>query len=103
RVVRHRGDHPGRRRVGRQDRLSHAFRPLRPPRRAAMTLVDSAAAYSDPYDVAINAAPYPVFRRLREEAPLYYNEPHDFFAVSRFEDVERGLVDAATYISGRGG
>jgi cytochrome P450 len=57
----------------------------------------------DPYDVAIDADPYPVFRRMREEAPLYDNEMHDFFAVSRFEDVERGLVDRQTYISGRGG
>ena len=34
-----------------------------------------------------------MYRRLREEAPLYYNEPHDFYAVSRFDDVERGLLD----------
>jgi cytochrome P450 len=59
--------------------------------------------YYDPYDVAINADPYPVFRRLREEAPLYYNERHDFYAVSRYDDVERGLVDNETFISGRGG
>ena len=43
--------------------------------------------YYDPYDVDIDADPYPVFRRLREEAPLYYNEQYDFFAVSRYEDV----------------
>ena len=59
--------------------------------------------YYDPYDIEINADPYPVYRRLREEAPLYYNEPHDFFAVSRYDDVERGLVDNETFISGRGG
>jgi len=59
--------------------------------------------YYDPYKVEINADPYPTYRRLREEAPLYYNEQHDFFAVSRFEDVERGLVDRETYISSRGG
>ena len=59
--------------------------------------------YYDPYDVDIDADPYPVFRRLREEAPLYYNEQYDFFAVSRYDDVERGLVDAKRYISGRGG
>ncbi len=59
------------------------------------------AAY-DPYDVAINADPYPAFRRLREEAPLYYNEQYDFFAVSRYDDVERGLKDRETYISSRG-
>jgi len=59
--------------------------------------------YYDPYDVAINADPYPVFRRLQEEAPLYYNEQHDFYAVSRYADVERGLVDHETFISSRGG
>lgn len=63
--------------------------------------IDTAIAY-DPYDVEINADPYPVFRRLREEAPLYYNEEHDFFAVSRFEDVERGLRSNSDLISGRG-
>ena len=59
--------------------------------------------YYDPYDVAINADPYPVFRRLRDEAPLYYNDRHDFYAVSRYDDVERGLVDNETFISSRGG
>ncbi len=58
--------------------------------------------YYDMYSVAINADPYPVYRRLREEAPLYYNDTHDFYAVSRFEDVEKGLLDAQTYISGKG-
>jgi cytochrome P450 len=58
--------------------------------------------YYDMYSVEINADPYPVYRRLREEAPLYYNDTHDFFAVSRYEDVERGLLDAQTYISGKG-
>ena len=56
----------------------------------------------DPYDRDIDADPYPVYRRLREEAPLYYNEQYDFYAVSRFDDVQRGLVDRETYSSGRG-
>jgi cytochrome P450 len=59
--------------------------------------------YYDPYDIAINADPYPVFRRLREEAPLYYNEHHDFFAVSRYDEVQQGLGDPETFISSRGG
>src|SRR3984957_11724781 len=59
--------------------------------------------YYDPYDVGINADPYPVYRRLREEAPLYYNDVHDFYAASRFEDVEKGFLDAQSFISGRGG
>lgn len=68
-----------------------------------MSLANAGDVYYDPYRVDIDADPYPVFRRLREEAPLYYNEPHDFYAVSRYEDVERGLVDRDTFISGRGG
>jgi cytochrome P450 len=65
--------------------------------------LDLTDLHYDPYDVDINADPYPTFRRLREEAPLYRNDEHDFYAVSRFADVERGLRDSATYISGRGG
>jgi cytochrome P450 len=41
-------------------------------------------------------------RRLRAEAPIYHNEPHDFYAVSRADDVERVLTDHETFISGRG-
>ena len=45
--------------------------------------------YYDPYDFEIDNDPYPVWRRLREEAPLYHNEKHDFYALSRFDDVEQ--------------
>ncbi|MGH8515990.1 MAG: cytochrome P450 [Panacagrimonas sp.] len=65
-------------------------------------MTTNAPVYYDPYLPEIAANPYPVFRRLREEAPLYYNAEHDFYAVSRYEDVERGLFDRDTYISGRG-
>jgi cytochrome P450 len=58
--------------------------------------------YYDPYDVAINADPYQAFRAIREEAPLYYNEQHDFYALSRFADVDRALVDHETFSSARG-
>jgi cytochrome P450 len=68
-----------------------------------MTIESRSDVYYDPYDVDITADPYPVYRRMREEAPLYYNEVHDFFAVTRAEDVERGLMDPATFISGKGG
>lgn len=67
-----------------------------------MSVADTDGVYYDPYDVAINADPYPVYRRLREEAPLYYNEPYDFYAVSRYDDVARGLLDPETHPSGRG-
>ncbi len=68
-----------------------------------MTTSTASDVYYDPYDIEIDRDPYPVFRRLREEAPLYYNEAHDFYAVSRYDDVERGLVERDTFISGRGG
>ncbi|WP_197503515.1 cytochrome P450 [Mycobacterium sp. E740] len=46
--------------------------------------------------------PYAVFARLRDEAPLYYNARHDFYALSRFEDVNKAVIDHETFISGRG-
>jgi cytochrome P450 len=58
--------------------------------------------YYDPYDFDIDADPYPVWQRMRDEAPLYYNEKHDFFALSRFEDVRACSTDWKTYISGKG-
>jgi cytochrome P450 len=64
-----------------------------------MTMTD---VYYDPYDREIDADPYPVYARLREEAPLYYNDQLDFYAVSRFADVQRGLVDREIFSSARG-
>jgi cytochrome P450 len=66
-----------------------------------MTTVD-AEVYYDPYDFGIDSDPYPIWRRLRDERPLYYNERYNFYVLSRFDDVERCLVDWKTYISGRG-
>jgi len=56
----------------------------------------------DPYDVELITDPYPMFARLRDEAPLYYNDEYDFFAVSRYADVNKALVDQATFSSARG-
>jgi len=56
----------------------------------------------DPFNFEIDSDPYPVWKRLREERPLYYNEDYDFYALSRYEDVERGLIDWETYSSARG-
>lgn len=62
----------------------------------------SAKPHWDPFNPQYFANPYPVFARLREEAPLYYNEEHDFYAVSRYADVERGLMDYETFSSAKG-
>src|SRR6201987_1766739 len=56
----------------------------------------------DPYDVDLIADPYPMFARLRDEAPLYYNAQDDFFALSRFADVNQAVLDHGTYSSARG-
>ena len=64
--------------------------------------VSDTQLYYDPYDFQIDTDPYPVWRRMRDEAPLYYNDRHDFFAVSRFDDVKRCQADWQTYISGKG-
>jgi cytochrome P450 len=64
--------------------------------------VDSETLYWDPYDARFAVDPWPLFNRIREEAPLYYNEPHDFYAVSRYADVERVLTDTETYSSAHG-
>jgi cytochrome P450 len=56
----------------------------------------------DPWDTEIWADPHPTFRRLRNEAPLYRNEEHDFWALSRFDDVERSLKDPVTFSSAKG-
>jgi cytochrome P450 len=58
--------------------------------------------YYDPFDFDIDDNPYPVWKRLREEAPLYYNERFDFYALSRYDDVSRELPNWQTYRSGRG-
>ncbi len=58
--------------------------------------------YWDPWDYTLHADSHPTWRRMREEAPLYRNEQHDFWALTRFQDVLDVLVDWRTYSSARG-
>lgn len=67
-----------------------------------MSTMTGEAVYYDPYDEAIYADPYPVYRRMREEAPLYFNERYGFWALSRYDDVDAALVDHATFSSAQG-
>ena len=64
--------------------------------------MDASPLYWDPYDARFAADPWPLFNRIREEAPLYHNEQHGFYAVSRYADVERTLTDTETFSSARG-
>ncbi len=66
-----------------------------------MTVMDP-EVYYDPYDFEIDTDPYPVWKRLRDEHPLYYNGKHDFYALSRYDDVAKCSADWKTYISSKG-
>src|SRR5437899_48125 len=66
-----------------------------------MSIVSDTGVYFDPYDVEINADPYPAYERLREDAPLYYNERYDFWALSRHADVHAALLNWQTFSNTR--
>jgi cytochrome P450 len=50
----------------------------------------------DPYDYDFHEDPYPYYRRLRDEAPLYRNEELKFWALSRHQDVLQGFRNSTT-------
>ncbi|MGO9856695.1 MAG: cytochrome P450 [Acidimicrobiales bacterium] len=56
----------------------------------------------DPLDASFKTDPHPIWRRLRDEAPLYRNEQYDFWALSRFEDVMAASMDPRTFSSAHG-
>lgn len=56
----------------------------------------------NPYSFAVHEDPYAVYRRLRDEAPVYWNPELEFFALSRFADVEAAFKDHATFSSALG-
>ncbi|OBH96913.1 cytochrome P450 [Mycobacterium sp. E2733] len=56
----------------------------------------------DPFDHALHQEPYGVWRRLRDEAPVYRNEEYNFYALSRFDDVMEASLDTETFSSEHG-
>lgn len=56
----------------------------------------------DPFSEAIIDDPYPVYRRLRDEAPAYYLEKYDAWALSRFEDIWNACMNAKAISVARG-
>jgi len=55
--------------------------------------------YWDPYDTEIDSNPHPVWKRMRDEAPVWWNDRYEFFAYSRYADVEMAHKDPGTYSS----
>jgi cytochrome P450 len=50
----------------------------------------------DPYDYDFHEDPYPYYKRLRDEAPLYHNEELKFWALSRHSDVVQGFRNSTS-------
>ncbi|MGW5519527.1 cytochrome P450 [Nocardia africana] len=55
-----------------------------------------------PYDFGIHDDPYPVYARLREQAPVFRNSDDDFWALSRYADVLAALRDSDRFSSANG-
>jgi cytochrome P450/ferredoxin-NADP reductase len=56
----------------------------------------------DPFSPAFQADPFPVYRWMRDEAPVFYSEKWNWWALSRFDDVRAAALDPATYQSYEG-
>jgi len=64
--------------------------------------VTTTAVRFSPYDYEVHEDPYPLYARLRSEAPLYRNEELDFWALSRHADVTAAFRDPARFSSANG-
>jgi cytochrome P450 len=56
----------------------------------------------DPYSEDYFDSPFETYRRMRNEAPLYYSDKYDFWALTRYEDVSAAIKDYETYSSTKG-
>jgi cytochrome P450 len=56
----------------------------------------------DPFSDDFFTHPYETYKRMRDEAPVYYSEKYDFYAITRHEDVSAAFKDVETFSSSRG-
>src|SRR6185437_1103397 len=77
-------------------------RPHRAAGLAHMTAVDTEPLAWDPLDEKYKVDPHAIWKRMRDEQPLYYNEQYDFYAVSRFAEVDGFSRDPKTFCSSHG-
>ena len=56
----------------------------------------------DPFSMDFFNGAYDTYRRLRDEAPVYYNEKWDFWALTRYDDVAPATKDHETFSSAKG-
>jgi cytochrome P450 len=66
-----------------------------------MTTTDGAGAeiYYDPFDFDVDVDAQSIWKRMRDEVPVYWNEKYEFFALSRYDDVLRAVVDTQNFTS----
>ena len=62
-------------------------------------MVTATDLYWDPFDVEIDIDPHPTWKRMRDDAPVYRNDRHDFFALTRYHDVEAAHRDPKSFCS----
>jgi cytochrome P450 len=56
----------------------------------------------DPYAYEIHEDPYPTYRRLRDEQPLYRNDERGFWVLSRHADVMAAFRDSERFSNAEG-
>ncbi len=56
----------------------------------------------DPFSEEYFHDPFDIYRRMRDEAPIYYDKQRDFYALSRHADVAAALKDHDSFSSARG-
>jgi cytochrome P450 len=56
----------------------------------------------DPFSQDFFNGAWDTYRRMQEEAPVYYSEEYDFYALTRHEDVAAGLKNFGHYSSAFG-
>lgn len=62
----------------------------------------TATVIFDPFSDEFFKNPYETYRRMRAEAPVYYSQQYDFYALTRHEDVASAFKDYETYSSAYG-
>ncbi|MBA0049044.1 cytochrome P450 [Mycobacteroides sp. LB1] len=67
-----------------------------------MTAAHTSSLVFDPYDYDFHEDPYPYYRRLRDEAPLYRNDDLNFWALSRHQDVLQGFRNSEALSNANG-
>src|SRR5690349_21449114 len=67
-----------------------------------MSISTSRVMEYDPFSQEFQADPFPVYRWMRDEAPVFYSEKWNWWALSRFEDVRAAATDPQTFLSYEG-